>query len=99
MFTITIAAITLYPIGRLVRATITLYPIGRPVRATITLYPIGRPVRATITLYLIGRPLQIATIIARNIVIGSIINSPSRRLLLVQHSLDCRNWFLIVHHL
>ena len=36
-------------------ATITLYPIGRPVRATITLYPIRRPVRATITLYPIGR--------------------------------------------
>ena len=47
--------ITLYPIGRPVRATITLYPIGRPVRATITLYPIGRPVRVTITLYPIGR--------------------------------------------
>ena len=42
--------VTLYPIGRTVRATITLYPIGRPVRATITLYPIGRPVRATVTL-------------------------------------------------
>ena len=42
------ATITLYPIGRPVRATITLYPIGRPVRATITLYPIGRPVRATV---------------------------------------------------
>ena len=48
-------AITLYPIGRPVRATITLYPIGRPVRATITLYPTGRPVRAIITLYPIAR--------------------------------------------
>ena len=51
------ATITLYPIGRPIRATITLYPIGRPVRATITLYPIGRPVRATVTLYSIGRPV------------------------------------------
>ena len=51
--------ITLYPIGRPVRATITLYPIGRPVRATITLYPIGRPVRATITLYPIGGLLEL----------------------------------------
>ena len=38
------SAITLYPIGKSVKATITLYPIGRPVRATITLYPIGRPI-------------------------------------------------------
>ena len=52
------AIITLYPIGRPVRATITLYPIGRPVRAIITPYPIGRPVRATITLYPIGRPVR-----------------------------------------
>ena len=42
-----LVTITVYPIGRPVRATITLYPIGRPARATITLYPIGRSVRAT----------------------------------------------------
>ena len=62
--------ITLYPIGRPVRATITLYPIGRPVRATITLYPIGRPVRATITLYPIGRPVRAKKI---NIVLFSLV--------------------------
>ena len=59
------ATITLYPIGRPVRATITLYPIGRPVRATITQYPIGRPVRATITLYPIGRPARVLYPIGR----------------------------------
>ena len=46
------------PVGRPVRVTITLYPIGRTVRAS-TLYPIGRPVRATITLYPIGRPVRV----------------------------------------
>ena len=40
-----------------VKATITLYPLGRPVRATVTLY--RRPVRATITLSHIGRPFII----------------------------------------
>ena len=48
--------VTLYPIGRPVRATVTLYHYSvRPVRATVTLYPIGRPVRATVyLLYPIG---------------------------------------------
>ena len=54
-----LATITLYPIGRPVRATITLYPIGRPVNATITLYFIGRLVKATITLYPIGELLEL----------------------------------------
>ena len=58
------ATVTLYPIGRPVRATITLYPIGRPVRATITLYPIGRPVKATITLYPIGRPVRAVELVS-----------------------------------
>ena len=53
LMSVSFTTVTLYPIGRPVRATITLYPIGRPVRAAITLYPIGRPVRAIITLYYI----------------------------------------------
>ena len=57
------ALVTLYPIGRPVKATITLRPVRatitlRPVRATITLYPLVRPVRATITLYPLARPVR-----------------------------------------
>ena len=59
--------LTLYPIGRPVRATIILYPIGRPVRATITLYPIGRSVQG---LYHIGREILINVYDVFSIAVG-----------------------------
>ena len=61
-----VATITLYPIGRPVRAIITLYPIGRP---AITMYPMGRPIKATITLYPIGRPVRATIILIYYIII------------------------------